>query len=92
MDLSGRNDTEWMDKAACKGSQDLFFSYFGESPSYKAIRESSAIKICQSCVVVEPCYDYAVTHNEYEIWGGTTELDRHRIQRRNIISNLNTQS
>ena len=41
---------------------------------------AEAVEICRGCVVKEPCLDYAIENEPCGIWGGTTELQRHRMR------------
>lgn len=39
--------------------------------------ERDALDVCATCPVIEDCYRYAFTNNEYHgVWGGMTEQDR----------------
>jgi WhiB family redox-sensing transcriptional regulator len=42
--------------------------------------EVTAKMICRECPVKEPCLDWALTHNESGVWGGTTALERWRMR------------
>jgi WhiB family redox-sensing transcriptional regulator len=35
-----------------------------------------AIAICKTCPVIVQCLDYAMTHDEYGVWGGKTRNQR----------------
>lgn len=39
-------------------------------------------KYCLGCPVINDCRIYAIIHEEYGIWGGTSETERKRIQRK----------
>jgi WhiB family transcriptional regulator, redox-sensing transcriptional regulator len=67
----------WMDFAACRGRNHLFFPPLAERPQARAKREAKAAAICETCPVAEPCRDYARQHHEYGFWGGESEEDRH---------------
>jgi WhiB family redox-sensing transcriptional regulator len=51
----------------------------------KGGRSRVAIAICVECPVRRACLDYGLSHNEYGVWGGTSETERRQIraQRRN---------
>lgn len=70
-----RGNREWMVEAACLGlDPNLFFPERGED-------SSQAKAICQSCVVIEECADYAqVNRLTKGIWGGTSERQRRQIR------------
>jgi hypothetical protein len=53
--------SSWRDFAACKGmSNDLFF----------VGRTAAAIVVCQECIVVSSCNEYAEETNAFGVWGG----------------------
>jgi WhiB family redox-sensing transcriptional regulator len=66
----------WMPKGACVGDSELFFAPFAERPEARVRRESKARLICEQCVVVEPCRDYARGNLELGFWGGESESER----------------
>jgi len=46
----------------------------------------AAIKICSSCAHISECAEWAIKHELFGIWGGTTPIQRKTIRRqRNII-------
>ena len=68
----------------CIGKTEYFFP---SSPRTIAVikNEREAKKICRSCDQQQACLEYAVHHEMYGIWGGTTETARVRLrQMRNI--------
>ena len=68
--------TEWMETAACAGDSDLFFAPFAERPEARVRREAAARIICQSCVGLAECRDYARGNRELGFWGGESESER----------------
>jgi hypothetical protein len=61
----------WRFKGACYGfNVNFFFPH-----SQKA---SESKKFCTDCPVKSLCKTYAVSHDEYGIWGGTTRHERER--------------
>ena len=38
--------------------------------------------VCAACPLLRPCAAYALTHAVAGVWGGTSESDRQRLQRR----------
>jgi len=43
-------------------------------------------KICDKCVVKNECLEWAVKHEAFGMWGGTTPMERKAIRRkRNIV-------
>jgi WhiB family redox-sensing transcriptional regulator len=69
--------TGWADFAACKGRTDLYFPPQAERPQARVRREAKARRICEACVVREPCRDFARGNREYGFWGGESEDERH---------------
>lgn len=46
----------------------------------------AAIKVCSSCAHISECAEWAIKHELFGIWGGTTPMQRKSIRRqRNII-------
>lgn len=46
----------------------------------------AALKVCSSCAHVSECAEWAIKHELFGIWGGTTPIQRKAIRRqRNII-------
>ncbi|MFN8034481.1 MAG: WhiB family transcriptional regulator [Acidimicrobiia bacterium] len=66
----------WIDDAACKGQNDLFFAPPGERPEARVVRERKARAICQGCVAVASCRSWAREQREYGFWGGESEEER----------------
>lgn len=72
---------DWVEEASCRGiSGDMFY------PELYIQEEIVAAKrVCDACPVKAECLDHAMTNREiFGIWGGTTEIERNRIWRRNI--------
>jgi WhiB family transcriptional regulator, redox-sensing transcriptional regulator len=65
----------WAAEGACRGLEpEIFFPTRGEGVK-------DALAICATCLVVDPCRDYAVANFvKWGIWGGTTERARRRIR------------
>jgi WhiB family redox-sensing transcriptional regulator len=40
-----------------------------------------AKRICNSCVYIGACREWAIENNEVGVWGGTTEVERKRLRR-----------
>lgn len=52
---------------------------FGDTTEYYA----EAKKICDSCPIRDACLEYALKEKErYGMWGGTTPIERRRVERR----------
>lgn len=60
----------WMTRAACTSADpEEWFPEQGSS-------SRAAKKICSTCPVVNECLQFALDHNEYGIWGGTSRRER----------------
>jgi WhiB family redox-sensing transcriptional regulator len=71
---------EWQYAAACRGREDLFFTRDGERGRSRRSRETAAKEICRTCPVVTQCQRHALrTREEYGVWGGLSEADRHAL-------------
>ncbi len=72
-----QGDRTWQGQANCLGvDPDLFFPERGAST-----REAKGV--CRGCVVREECLQFALaTHQEFGVWGGTTEAERRTLRRR----------
>lgn len=70
---------------ACTGKTDLFFLPAHKSREIIA-KEKEAIFICEPCPIRENCLEWALHHEQYGIWGGTTEHQRRVLRKkRNIL-------
>lgn len=70
-------DLRWQDHAACTDHPDrsIFFPERGETTA-------AAKAVCATCPVKAECLDYAVrNHENYGIWGGTSERERRQLRR-----------
>ena len=41
----------------------------------------AAKRVCDTCILIVPCREWAIENNELGIWGGTTEVERKRLRR-----------
>jgi WhiB family redox-sensing transcriptional regulator len=71
------DERPWAAYAACRQADpDLFFP--GDDGD-----ADTAIRICRGCPVRTACLEWALDARiRYGVWGGTTERDRRRLQRR----------
>jgi WhiB family transcriptional regulator, redox-sensing transcriptional regulator len=71
----------WRADAACRDlDANLFFPAGETGPAASQIVQAKAI--CASCPVKGDCLQFALlTHQDYGIWGGTTEDERRQIRR-----------
>jgi WhiB family transcriptional regulator, redox-sensing transcriptional regulator len=42
-------------------------------------------RICDSCMVKNKCLEWAVRHESFGMWGGTTPLERKKLRRKRKI-------
>jgi len=66
----------WTGAAECRGQNDLFFAPAGERPETRNVREAKARAVCNTCVVLASCREWAREHREYGFWGGESEEER----------------
>jgi WhiB family redox-sensing transcriptional regulator len=85
MDVKERNvlmmTSEEAAQAACKGMDTNIF-YSGMSGRYA--NELTAKAICVACPVRLQCLQQGLENEEYGIWGGTTELERKAMRKRQL--------
>ena len=74
-DLCDHDVWRWVPLAACKdiADPDVFFATDGRS------HIDLLKRICDICPVQAECLDYALAHNEYGWWGGTSRKERRRL-------------
>lgn len=78
-DESGRG---WWNAAACAGMGPTLFFPDGEKTDIAAQDLRRAQAVCARCPVRAACLEFAlVTHQDYGVWGGTSESERHRLRR-----------
>ena len=70
-------EPSWQDLALCAQTDpEAFFPEKGGSTK-------EAKRVCRACEVRAECLEYALGHNErFGIWGGMSERERRRLQRR----------
>ena len=69
-------NTDWMERAKCKGREDIDF--FPESGYHAA----EAIEFCFGCPVRGHCLKYAIDNViEIGVWGGVSANARYRYRR-----------
>jgi WhiB family redox-sensing transcriptional regulator len=73
---------EWMELGSCKGQTQYFFAPHGEQAEAREAREGVAGAICQACVVVDTCREYARRNREQGYWGGENDEQRVAARRR----------
>ena len=68
--------------AACRGhNPDLWQpdNSPGGHPRDQAVT-ATAIAICRTCPIQAECLQHALAHNEFGIWGGTTDIERKELK------------
>jgi WhiB family transcriptional regulator, redox-sensing transcriptional regulator len=74
-------DTSWLDRARCRGTDPEQFFVRGVSQARPALR------ICDRCTVKEQCLRYAIDNEiDFGVWGGLTERQRRAYQRRQLAA------
>ena len=74
-----KTDSNWRERANCKGDTTLFFAKKAERPQARTRRETKAQRLCEACEVLAQCRDFARDHREYGFWAGESEEDRHLL-------------
>ena len=71
----------WVEEASCRGIDgDMFYPEL-----YTNEIVAAAKRVCSLCPVKDECLEHAMVNREiFGIWGGTTELERNRMWRRNL--------
>jgi len=80
---------EWRDRAACRSEDpDLFFPIGTSGPSLLQTEQAKAV--CRRCPVREECLRWALDTGEcMGVWGGTSEMERRALRRRQRASARN---
>ena len=66
------------EEACLNAEPDLFFSEF-------ALDIAKAKATCNGCPLIQICADYAIKHEKYGFWGGTTPYERRTIRNKRKI-------
>lgn len=78
-------DERWQAQAACAGEvAPMFYPPMRtERKVARLAREAKAKAICATCMVRQPCLEYALANNErYGVWGGLTDVERRALRDR----------
>lgn len=78
--MDSQETYEWMESAECLNSNpDIFFTEKGED-------NILARAMCDACVVIEPCLQYALdTKERFGVWGSCGERERRYIRRLGVM-------
>ena len=74
-------DNIWMARGNCADkAPSMFFPSDG-------VGVEVARRVCADCPVKEPCLEYALVNRiDHGVWGGCSERERRRIQRRRRLA------
>lgn len=73
----------WRDEAACRGASVEASWWFPEGYGAQQRSPARALAVCATCPVRRECLEYALSVPErHGVWGGMTESERRREQRR----------
>lgn len=68
------------DRRACRGySTEIFYPVAGNRSS---VDMRYALSICERCVFMVVCEEFAIRHDEHGVWGGTARSERLKKARR----------
>lgn len=76
----------WAAKALCAQPIIDAAAFYAEEATN--LRPRDAQKVCQQCPVVAECLAYALEHEDYGVWGGTTENERRKMRTRRRLDAL----
>jgi WhiB family redox-sensing transcriptional regulator len=73
---------DWRHKSACRDEDpELFFPVGNTGPALAQIEEAK--KVCNRCIVKEPCLAWALeSGQDAGVWGGLSEDERRALKRR----------
>ena len=73
----------WRADAACRVDRSACDFFPGGDRGQTLAMTNAARKVCRGCPVKIDCLLYAIeTRQEYGVWGGATEPERKRLQRK----------
>jgi hypothetical protein len=79
-DCIGKDVKMWFPHAERSKGRDFSVQY------RKANEQTNLAKaICSDCKQIDPCVNYALYHEIFGIWGGTTERERKLLRKRHNI-------
>ena len=70
----------WADQGNCQGQAELFYNDEQDRKGVRRRKERAAKVLCEQCPVIVECRQYAINARElYGVWGGLTEMERHKL-------------
>ena len=70
----------WADRGNCQGQAELFYNDEQDLKGVRRRKERAAKVLCEHCPVIVECRQYAMNARElYGVWGGLTEMERHKL-------------
>jgi WhiB family redox-sensing transcriptional regulator len=77
-----RHAMDWRHQSACRDEDpELFFPVGNTGPALTQIEEAK--KVCNRCIVKEPCLAWALeSGQDAGVWGGLSEDERRALKRR----------
>ena len=78
----GGTHMDWRHQSACRDEDpELFFPVGNTGPAISQIEEAK--KVCNRCIVKEPCLAWALeSGQDAGVWGGLSEDERRALKRR----------
>jgi len=83
IDVLGTNTPKFTGKGnptCAEVDPEIFFPERG-AVTNGALSIKAAKSLCQTCPYTFECLEWALSHSEMGIWGGTTERERRRLKR-----------
>jgi WhiB family redox-sensing transcriptional regulator len=74
-------EPEWTSAQCRREDPEVFFSLDNERGPAKLARESAARAICARCVIQADCLAFALSRDDYGVWGGMTQEERRKLKR-----------
>lgn len=77
------DELNWMIKAFCHDAPLELFISAGDDPDAEPwYAPPEALSYCNMCPVRTECLEFATTHHEVGVWGGTTKYQRDQLTRK----------
>lgn len=73
-------DAKLLSQGACQGLDTEIF--YPATDTYDKEEHRMFERMCVDCPIMEACLEWALAHERYGVWGGTTPDMRQRIRRR----------